>query len=177
MSKSVCRFANFLFALVALSVWAASTATAQLTFNVTNQGTATSQMMTGLAQAGALWAAYLKDPIPINIRISSSALCPGVIAHSEIYYDAYAYSDTRAALVNDRLSLDDFSSTGALQPAPAFSMLINRTANNPAGVVSLTPYFDTGQGGPGQAGPENNSTVRMPAANAKAIGLLSYDPT
>src|SRR2546421_7392776 len=34
--------------------------------------------------------------------------------------------------------------------------------SNPNGVVSLTPYFDTGLGGPGQAGPENNSTVRMP---------------
>jgi hypothetical protein len=56
-------------------------------------------------------------------------------------------------------------------------MLINRTANNPNGVVSLTPYFDTGLGGPGQAGPENNSTVRLPAANAKALGLVSYDPT
>ena len=85
--------------------------------------------------------------------------------------------NVRAAMVNDRLSLDDFSSTDALQPAPAFSMLINRTANNPNGVVSLTPYFDTGLGGPGQAGPENNNTVRMPAANAKALGLTSYDPT
>ena len=50
-------------------------------------------------------------------------------------------------------------------------MLINRTANNPAGVVSTTPYFDTGLGGLGQAGPENNSTVRITSANAKALGL------
>ena len=72
--------------------------------------------------------------------------------------------------------LDDFSSTNALQAAPVFSMLINRTANNPNGVVSLTPYFDTGLGGPGQAGPENNNTVRFPAANAKALGLLPDNP-
>src|SRR6185295_7999459 len=56
-------------------------------------------------------------------------------------------------------------------PGSAFSMLINRTANNPNGVVSATPYFDTGLGGPGQAGPENNSTVRITSANAKALGL------
>jgi hypothetical protein len=56
-------------------------------------------------------------------------------------------------------------------------MLINRTANNPDGVVSLTPYFDTGLGGPGQAGPENNTTVRFAAANAKALGLQADDPT
>jgi hypothetical protein len=134
-------------------------------------------MMTGLAQAGALWSAYLKDPTTINIRVGSSALPAGVIGHSDIFYDSYAYTNVRSAMVNDRLSLDDFSSTDTLQPAPAFSMLINRTANNPDGVVSLTPYFDTGLGGPGQAGPENNNTVRMPAANAKALGLTSYDPT
>ncbi len=125
-------------------------------------------MMTGFAQAGVLWSAFLKDPITINIRVSASALPAGVIGHSEIFYDPFTYTNVRTALVNDRLSVDDFSSTNALQAAPVFSMLINRTANNPNGVVSLTPYFDTGLGGPGQAGPENNNTVRFPAANAKA---------
>lgn len=172
-------FRNVSFALAALMliVRGAPPACAQLTFNITNNGTATPQMMTGFAQAGALWSAYLKDPTTINIRVGSSALPAGVIGHSDIYYDSYPYTNVRAAMVNDRLSLDDFSSTDTLQPAPAFSMLINRTANNPDGVVSLTPYFDTGLGGPGQAGPENNNTVRMPAANAKALGLTSYDPT
>src|SRR3954451_14563653 len=149
-----------------------SSASAQLTFNVTNSGTASSQMMTGFAQAGALWSAYLKDPTTINIRVAASALPAGVLGHSDIYFDSYAYTDVRAALVNDRLSADDFSSTNALQPAPVFSMLINRTANNPNGVVSLTPYFDRGLGGPGQAGPENISAVVLPAANAKALGLV-----
>ena len=119
----------------------------------------------------------MKDPTTISIRVGSSALPAGVIGHSDIFYDPYAYANVRAALVNDRLSLDDFSSTDALQPAPTFSMLINRTANNPDGVVSLTPYFDTGLGGPGQAGPENNNTIRLPTANAKALGLTTYDPT
>jgi hypothetical protein len=169
--------AHRLVIAVALLVFDVSPLSAQLTFNILDQGTATSQMMTGCAQAGALWSAYLKDPITINLRVGAAALPAGVIGHSDIFYDSYPYTDVRAALVNDRLSLDDFSSTNALQSAPAFSMLINRTANNPDGVVSLTPYFDTGLGGPGQAGPENNSTVRMPAANAKALALSSYDPT
>lgn len=146
---------------------------AQLTFNVINQGTATPQMMTGFAQAGALWSGFLKDPITINIRISASALPAGVIGHSEIFYDPYEYTNVRTALVNDRLSVDDFTSTSTLQAAPVVSMLINRTANNPNGVVSLTPYFDTGLGGPGQAGPENNGTVRASSANAKALGLIA----
>src|SRR4029078_10338197 len=115
-----------------------TSSSAQLTFNITNSGTASSQMMTGFAQAGALWSAYWKDPTTINIRIGSAALPAGVIGHSDIFYDSYAYTNVRTAMVNDRLSLDDFSSTDALQPAPAFSMLINRTANNPYGVVSIT---------------------------------------
>ena len=73
--------------------------------------------------------------------------------------------------MTDRQSADDISSTNNLQGGSVFSMLINRTANNPAGVVSATPYFDTGLGGPGQAGPENNNTVRITSANAKALGL------
>jgi hypothetical protein len=133
-------------------------------------------MMTGFAQAGALWSTFLKDPITINIRVGAGALSPGVLAHTDIFYDPYDYTSVRTALVNDRLSADDFSGTNTLQAAPAFSMLINRTANNPNGVVSLTPYFDTGLGGPGQAGPENNNTVRFPTANAKALGLLANNP-
>ena len=171
-------FRNFSVALAVLSLLARSVppVSAQLTFNVINQGTATPQMMTGFAQAGALWSAFLKDPITVNIRISASALPAGVLGHSEIYYDSYTYTNVRTALVNDRLSADDFSSTNALQAVPSFSMLINRTANNPNGVVSLTPYFDTGLGGPGQAGLENNSTIRSTAANGKALGLLPNDP-
>src|SRR4051812_29001345 len=174
-----CTTSLVVFSLATLSalIWGVHSASGQLTFSIANGGSATPQMMIGFAQAGALWSAYLKDPMTINLRVGASALPAGVIGHSDIFYDSYAYANVRAALVNDRQSLDDFSSTDALQPAPSFSMLINRTANNPDGVVSLTPYFDTGLGGPGQAGPENNSTVRMGAANAKVLGLSSYDPT
>src|SRR6185436_16602658 len=70
-----------------------SVASAQLTFNITNQGTATAQMVAGFNQAAALWSARLSDPITINIRISASALSAGVIGHSEIYYDPYVYTN------------------------------------------------------------------------------------
>jgi hypothetical protein len=176
---AILRQANLLLGasiLILSLVFGAPSTSAQLTFNFINQGTATPQMMTGFAQAGALWSAFLKDPITINIRVGASALPAGVLGHSDIFYDPFDYTNVRTALVNDRLSVDDFSSTNALQVAPVVSMLINRTANNPNGVVSLTPYFDTGLGGPGQAGPENNNTVRFPTANAKALGLLQDNP-
>ena len=146
-------------------------AQAGMVFNITNQGGATAQMMTGFNEAAALWSAGFDDPITINIRINASPQPAGVIAHADTFYDPYSYTSVREALVNDRTSPDDFSAASNLQLGPAFSMLINRTANNPAGVVSATPYFDTGLGEPGQAGAENNSTVRIPSANAKALGL------
>jgi hypothetical protein len=154
----------------------ATPASAGLTFDFTNQGGATPQMMAGFAQAGALWSARFNDPITINVRVNAAALPAGAIAHTDGFYDPYAYADARAAWLRDRRSADDFSAAGRLQPGPVFSMLINRTANNPNGVVSATPYFDTGLGGPGQAGPENNGTLRMTTANAKALGLAGYDP-
>src|SRR4029079_11769956 len=104
---------------------------------------------------------------------SSNPQPAGVIAHTDTFYDPYSYSSVRAAMIGDRRSSDDLSATTALQSGATFSMLINKTANNPNGVVSATPYFDTGLGGPGQAGPENTNTVRMTTANAKALGLSS----
>ena len=167
MDRSIARIGVALGVLILN----AATASAAVSFNFTNGGTATAQMMAGAAQAGALWSAQFHDPITINITINAASYAGGIVAHTDTYYDPYAYTDVRNALLADRLSADDLSSSSALQSGSAFSMLINRTRNNPAGVVSTTPYFDTGLGGPGQAGAENNSTVRIPSANAKALGL------
>ncbi len=162
---------------VAFLLLGAFDASGALVFNITNQGAASAQMMTGMAQAAALWSARLNDSITINVRINAVALPAGQIGSTGAFFDPFSYSAVRQALINDMKGADDTSSTSKLQAGGGFSMLINRTANSPTGVVSSTPYFDTGQGGPGQAGPENNSTIRMTTANAKAIGLLPNDPT
>ncbi|MCE9552593.1 MAG: NF038122 family metalloprotease [Planctomycetes bacterium] len=151
----------------------ANQASASMIFNLSNQGSATAQMMAGMAEAGALWSALLHDPITVQIRIQAASLPAGVLGHTDSFYDPYSYTDVRNAMLGDRSSADDFSSASKLQSGSVHSMLINRTANNPNGVVSATPYFDTGLGGPGQAGPENNNTIRMTTANAKALGLSS----
>lgn len=147
------------------------TASAQLTFNFI-QGTATAQMMTGFQQAGALWSSVFNDPITMNVRINAAALPTGQIGSTSNFFDPYTYTSVRTAMLNDRTSGRDQTSTSNLQAGPNISMYINRTANNPNGVVSATPYFDTGAGGPGQAGPENNNTIRITSANAKALGLI-----
>lgn len=166
------RFIAGAMAVLWLLSLGSSTVSAQLTFNITNGGGATAQMLTGFQQAGALWSGFFSDPITVNISVKASAtLGAGVIGHTDTFYDPYSYASVRTALLADKTSLDDLTSTNHLQAGPAISMLINKTANNPNGVVSAIPYFDTGLGGPGQAGPENNSTIRMSSANAKAMGL------
>jgi len=150
-------------------------ASAQLTFNITNQGGATAQMMTGFQQAAAIWSSVLNDPVTINIKVNAAALQTGQIGATSAFFDPYAYSSVRNALISDRTSARDISSTNALQSGSSFTMLINRTKNNPNGVVSATPYFDTGAGGPGDLGAENNNTIRLTSANAKALGLIAGD--
>jgi hypothetical protein len=134
-------------------------------------------MVTAFAEAAALWSGRMKDPITINVRINAAELAAGVTGFTSNFFDPYSYAAVRDAYVADRRSLDDLSSSESLQAGPAFSMLINRTANNPNGAVSGTPYFDTGVGGPGQAGSENNTTVRIASANAKALGLYPANAT
>jgi len=162
------------FAAIGIVGTVVSTAPA-MTFNVTNAAGASPQMVSAFTQATALWSARFNDPIIINIRIDSTNQPAGVAGHTDSFFDPYLYTDVRGALLNDRTTADDLSSTNSLQAGSVFSMLINKTANNPNGVVSATPYFDTGLGGPGQAGPENNNTVRITSANAKAIGLYPAD--
>ncbi len=172
MSKSF-----HLLAALGIMSMAFHEANGQMVFAITNAGGATPQMVAGFTQAGAMWSARFNDPITINIRINAMALPANVIGHTDSFYDPYSYISARSALLNDRKTADDVSSTDNLQAGAVFSMLINRTANNPAGMVSATPYFDTGLGGLGQAGPENNSTVRITSANAKAMGLIPGNST
>ena len=160
--------------LLAVAVWSflSQTASAQLVFNITNDATATQPMIDGFPKAAGIWSAAIHDPITINVTIKGSSLPAGVTGFTTSFTDTYSYAVARAALVAKRTSGIDISSTNALQAGPAFSMLINRTANNPNGIVSATPYFDTGLGGPGQAGAENNSSIRINTANQKVLGLL-----
>ncbi len=152
---------------------AVPSASAQMTFVFTKGTGASDQMIAGFQQAAALWSSHFNDPITLNVTIQSLKLPAGQIGGTSAFYDSYSYTNLRNALVNDRHSADDFSSTSHLQPGATFSMLINKTANDPGGVVSSNPYFDTGLGGPGQAGPENNNILRMTSANAKALGLMA----
>ena len=120
----------------------------------------------GFAAAGQLWSSRFSDPVTINIDIGFSALGPNVLGQAASAFNTYSYSSVRNALINDRTSADDNTAVANLQSGSAFGLLINRTSNNPNGSGSATPYWDND-------GDENNTTIVMTNANAKALGLLS----
>jgi hypothetical protein len=161
------------FILLCLVVATPSIASAQLTFNFTNAGGATPQMVTGFQQAGAMWSALFTDNITINVTIDGASLGPGVIGSTSNATSTFSYTNTRAALVSDVQSADDLSTTNNLLAAPNMRMLINRTSNNPNGAGSATPYFDNGTGAAGDSGTANNANIRMSRSNAKALGLIA----
>src|SRR5215213_2763034 len=83
---------------------------AQLTFNVTNQGGATPQMVAAFSEAAAMWSARLSDPITINVRINATELPAGVTGFTSNFFDPYSYAVVRDAYVADQRSTDDVSS-------------------------------------------------------------------
>ena len=169
----VIRFIPRIFAIVCALVFCTSKASAQLVFNFTNLGGATPQMVTGFQQAGALWSSIFNDNITINVNINGAALGSGIIGSTSNTAASFTYTQTRANLIADKKSADDTTSTNNLQAAPSVKMLINHTSNNPNGANSATPYFDSGLGGPGDAGNANNNNIRMSRTNAKALGLIA----
>src|SRR4051812_26144870 len=109
------HFAARLWATAALLVFIDSPIYAQLTFNITNQGGATPQMVAAFSEATAVWSAHFKDPITINVRIDAGVLAGGVTGFTTNFYDPYSYALVRDAYVADRRSLDDLSSVAHLQ--------------------------------------------------------------
>jgi hypothetical protein len=135
-----------------------------LTFNFSPAAGTSQQAIDGFVAAGNLWSALLSDNITVNIDIGFRSLSPGVLAEADSTTATFSYSNVYGALGLDRSSADDNTAVGSLSNTPTFGLLLNRTSNNPNGSGSATSYLDID-------GDANNSTIRMTAANAKALGL------
>lgn len=133
-------------------------------FNFTSTGSA--QADAGFAAAGIRWSSLLRDDVSINVTANFSDLEPNILAAAGSSETTYAYRDVRQALISDRSSADDLIAVANLQPGPAVALLLNRTANSPAGAGSSVPYLD-------HDGGANNRLITMTTANAKALGLLA----
>ena len=137
-----------------------------VTFNFTPAGGTPANVIQGFNDAAARWSAILTDSVTVNMDIAFATLGPGILGGASSDRATFAYSATRTALTNDAMSSDDSNTVANLQGGGAFSILINRTTDNPFGSGSATPYLDND-------GDANNTIIRMTRANAKALGLIS----
>jgi hypothetical protein len=135
-----------------------------LTFNFTPAAGTSQLAIDGFNAAGFLWSAILKDNVTVNIDINFTNLSTGTLGETSSYTRSYGYDRIYNALTNDRTSADDNIAVNSLSKGSTFNLLLNRTANNPNGAGSATPYLDNNGG-------ENNKTINLTTANAKALGL------
>jgi hypothetical protein len=123
----------------------------------------------GFRAAGERWSSLFTDNITVAIDINFTPLDPGVLAQAGSSRRMFSYSQIATALQADRTSADDRLAVANLpnqtvnSGVTSFNTLINRTANNPNGAGSATPYLDTSG--------NNTSMVNISSANAKALGL------
>ena len=108
-------------------------------------------------QAGNRWANLFSDNITVNLQIGYSTLSPGILGDALSSQNALLYSDVRAALINDRTSVDDYAAVASL---PTGTYLNKRVNNLTTGV----PYLDNNN-------TDDNLFLAVNNANAKALGL------
>ncbi len=127
-------------------------------------------VMQGFQDAANRWSALVTDNVTVNITVNYGAIGHAILGGASSERQTSTYSQYRTALTNDQTTANDTTATANLPSGSSFSVYINRTANNPAGVGSATPYLDDNGGA-------NNTTIRMTQANAKALGLREADNT
>jgi len=128
------------------------------------------QAQQGFISAASLWSNLLADDVTINLTVGFNPLGSNILGQAQSAQQTYSYSTFRQGLVNDISSGFDATATASLSTGNSFGMLLNRTANNPNGSASATPYLDND-------GDANNTQVRITTAEAKAIGLSTQQQT
>ncbi|OLP16508.1 hypothetical protein BST81_21030 [Leptolyngbya sp. 'hensonii'] len=141
-----------------------------LTFNFIYDPTLDPNALAGFQAAGQIWSSYLLDDVTVNLEIGFSDLGTDVLAQASSIESLYSYTAFRQALFDDITSDQDAIAVSSLANGPSIDLLINGTADNPAGPGSLLPYVDNDGG-------TNNSLISLTNANAKALGLLDANGT
>lgn len=150
------------FTLTALAV--ASNSVSALTFNFIFTPTSTAQDIAGFNAAGAYWSSKFTDSVTINMNVGTGALGSGILASAGSTHTSVSYTDFKNKLSLDAVSTFDTNALSSLAAGSSFGMLLNRTSNNPNGSGSATAYLDND-------GDENNSSLYLTSANAKALGF------
>lgn len=148
---------------VALALLLSSGAAHALTFNFTFTAGTSAQAEQGFIEAGARWSALFTDNVVVDMTVGQGTLGTGVQASTGSRRASFTFSSIRSALEADALSGNDALAVSSLPLGSSFPVLINRTADNPNGSGSATPYLDVIGA--------NNTTINITTANAKALGL------
>jgi len=154
--------------LIALTLVAASSAQAQLTFAFNYTADIDPRALAGFQTAANRWSGIFNDPINVKINIGFQTLATNIIGSTSTTQGTFSYSSYKSFLTADRTSAADFLAVSSLPSGPSFNLLLNRTSNSPFGSGSATPYLDND-------GDANNTRIRLTLANARALGI--YQPT
>ena len=154
---------SLIFFAAALSA-ALGSATAAPTFNLQYVPGTPIQAQLGFQAAAARWSSLLADNVTIDLTVGFNSLGGNILGQAGSADTLYTYNTFRRALSADATSAADRLATSHLAPGKRFDLLINRTANSPHGPGSATPYVD-------HNGNDNNTSVRLNNADAKALGL------
>lgn len=164
LSHAAARFAAVSLLLAAALMTAAPAARSQLNFNFTYASNTDARAVAGFQQAANLWSARINDPITVNLTIGFRDLGGGTLAQASSALYFTSYTSFRTFLQADITSATDVAAVSSLPLSPTIPLYLNRTAENPNGVGSETPYVDND-------GDSNNSFVLLTGANAKALGF------
>jgi hypothetical protein len=130
----------------------------EFSFNPTNE--IPEEATAGLEEAGANWSSLISDEAQIDIDIVFETPTDGLANASsntiEVSYEEYVQ-----ALTNDATSNDDEIALANLPEGNSIDLLINNTQENQGSDES---YLDNN-------GSENNSTISLTTANAKALNI------
>ncbi len=164
-AKSISAQARAL-GLAALALAATATPSHALNFNFIATPTMDAQALAGFQAAGDYWSSIFSDAMTVNLNVDYRVLGAGILGQAGSTRGNASYTNFRTALTADITSAADATAVSAISPSGNFGLLTNRTAENPAGAGSATPYFDNNNN-------FNNRTIRATTANLKALNLIN----
>jgi hypothetical protein len=142
-----------------------------LTFNfIPGTGvTVGSDVYNGFVAAGNLWSSQFTDNVTLDITINYQTLSNGTLGLASVDSPIVSYTDFYTALDRDRSSADDNKAVSSLPTGSGFNVLLNRTSDHPNALDNTASYLDNN-------GDDNNNSILLTNANAKALGLRTYTP-
>lgn len=148
----------------AVALWVSASSAQAVSFVFDFLPGTSAQEQASFIAAGQFWSTFITDPITVRVTAGTQALGPNLLGQAESRFLTSPYADVRSALVADQTSTLDALAVSNLTPGSSVGLLINRVSDNPNGATSFTGFVDNN-------GSDNNSTLRLTSANARALGL------